>query len=163
MWVGDADWRMVSIVDSFWVEAERDTVLLRLPGTVRGVGMGREIHALECASRPRPPIVDDPSNPTEDVRVALCWRLLLTRTQMTNTIVDGISPYLDIAKTSRASRAILRHASQRTAAQGYGEREPHVSLLVDSFRVDGGGKLGKRTRTPDTPEDRRIRRRPSVA
>lgn len=162
MWVGDADWRLVSIVDSFWVEAERDTVLLRLPGTVRGVGMGREIHALECASRQRKPIVDDPSTPTDDVRVALGCRFMLTRTQMTNAMVDTISPYLDIAKTSRASRAILRHASTRKVALGNGRREPHVSFRVDSAGVDGGEKLGKRDRTAETTNDRRTRRRVSV-
>lgn len=67
MWVGHADWRIVSIVDSFWVDAEYDTVLVRLPGTMRAIGMGREIHALHCCAQELVGVSDDTTEPTEKV------------------------------------------------------------------------------------------------
>ncbi len=52
MWLpADEEWSVVSIDDSFWLPVEYDTILLRLPGSVHALGMGREIHALECVHK----------------------------------------------------------------------------------------------------------------
>ncbi|TFK85200.1 hypothetical protein K466DRAFT_601377 [Polyporus arcularius HHB13444] len=131
MWLAeDAEWQMISVAESFWLEAEYNTVLLRIPGTIHALGLGREIHALECVDERPESFGEDP---------------LLATDEMSNMLVHEVSPQYDIATTSRASRAILRHAAQHSAAM---RREMC---------------LGKRQRGTDDTAGRRLRRRLSSA
>ncbi len=83
---------------------------------------------------------------------------------MANMIAEAIPPHYDIATTSRASRAILRHAGQRKdMGTGLVAHGTHVLPYVDSADIRGGIMLGKRQRSVDSASGRRLRRRLSSA
>ncbi len=74
LWLAeDAEWSVVSIEDSFWLSADYDTVLLRVPGTMHPLGLGREMHALDCKHDRPENFGDVPFKPTENVRSST-WR-----------------------------------------------------------------------------------------
>ncbi len=71
LWLAeDAEWSVVSIEDSFWLSADYDTVLIRVPGTLHPLGLGREMHALDCKHDRPENFGDVPFKTTENVRTS---------------------------------------------------------------------------------------------